>query len=318
MSRAFTLIELLIVIALISLLSTAAIVAINPLELMRRSQDAKVYEFISEIYKVLSVKERFSQDYDAEPLSSSVSTVLIDKLVEIGELKNHVKNHEYLAKIYLSVKKTGDELALCFRPSSVSFVNDLDKTHYSSDGIINDTCTPNCYTCLSSRVDTPSPATTPAAQYASEPTPTPITNYQAEPTPTPANSCPISSDYPQLPTFSFFRSDKFSQYGCNGFQVIDYSCSSYVWETWNNIEPCKSLCSPGQRCLMKRFLHVPLDLFNPLYKSCNDHWLDAREFYCVDEPYANCAGYPYPSSDIQFVYGCSDPGRAIDWKPQYR
>jgi len=66
--RGFTLVELLIVIAVVGIMATGLIVLLNPLAQIQKSRDAQRKSDLSEIQKAL---EMYYQDYNRYPVSTS-------------------------------------------------------------------------------------------------------------------------------------------------------------------------------------------------------------------------------------------------------
>lgn len=71
MKKAFTLVELLIVIALIAILSVAVLATINPIEQTNKARDAK---FKNDAAEVLSAYERYFASLNKYPWNESVGT----------------------------------------------------------------------------------------------------------------------------------------------------------------------------------------------------------------------------------------------------
>jgi len=71
MKKAFTLVELLIVIALIAILSVAVLATINPIEQTNKARDAK---FKNDAAEVLSAYERYFASLNDYPWNESVGT----------------------------------------------------------------------------------------------------------------------------------------------------------------------------------------------------------------------------------------------------
>ncbi len=140
--KGFTMIELLIVIAVLGILAVAVLSAINPLEQINRGRDTGLR---SDSEQILSATDRFYTaqqyypwqkgvnnpindkiDWVALPQATDGTTLVLDKLSQAGteEIKksfaDRLKKPEYKLFIY---KKQGTENStyVCFNPRSASF-----------------------------------------------------------------------------------------------------------------------------------------------------------------------------------------------------
>lgn len=281
--RAFTLVELLVVVSLIAVLSVSVMSIINPGEQNKKAFDARIKTLISEIFKA---HLRYSQYGEgkylptpvvASKINSPESRAFLDTLVSSGELKNDIISDKNMDRILLTTDSL-ENVALCFLPQAKSNQVFSDDTRYDSEGYLRSDCDDKlCYYCLASDSDT--------------------RNLDARITviPTPTSSpCSIySRAYPNFPFTTDFA-DKHTDL-CTNFSIHDRGCDTS--------------CPSGQRHLVKSYYSVPN---NP---GCN-----FIEDYCVSEPYANCLNHPLPSSDLDFNWGCRDipsignPQRPYSWK----
>lgn len=82
--KGFTLIELLIVIAIIGVLSGAVIIALNPLENIRKSQDATL---ISKAQDIVRACDSYNASEGAPALGGAATTPTLALLISNGYLK---------------------------------------------------------------------------------------------------------------------------------------------------------------------------------------------------------------------------------------
>ncbi|MGI5840612.1 MAG: hypothetical protein ACOX6N_00080 [Patescibacteria group bacterium] len=297
-SSGLSLIEIILITSVVSTILIAIIITINPIEQIKKGQDASTTNYTSEIfssisrYHISNSKPLFTFTINTKDLESPEAQDIAKKLVQSSELKDSVIDPVRLPPVLLTANPSPLSYSLCFRPQSKSFRNNPKLCFYNSSGSIL-TDTSDCYICFTHN-STSNP---------------PEQNSPGELSPTP-NLCGHDPEYPNYPTTSFFLSDKFSIYGCDRYQVQDFSCDSYVWWTWGT--PCESLCQPGQRCLKKKYSHP--NIFSSDGFNCLIHYNEAVEYYCTNEPYSNCLNHPQKSSPDDFEHGCTNPVRSIKWK----
>ena len=172
--KGFTLIELLIVIVIIGVLATTVLSAINPIEQIKKAQDAGKR---SDSAEILNALERYYTAFQAYPWNrtgttvtntppypgsagvamANASGVVIDwvtdttyGLVAVDELKDEFTARSSLSDIYAfwSGGTSGTDLVrVCFAPQSKTNQN---QSKWSSSG--EATCTPSatvtCYQCV--------------------------------------------------------------------------------------------------------------------------------------------------------------------------
>ena len=139
--KAFTLIELLIVIALLGALAVGLLAALDPFEQLKKGTDTGVRNTVSEVhgaiiryYAVRGDMPWESNSIGPIDLSSGYNTVGLQKIVETGELKSDfstLAGGDRLRKI--TVIGTKESVTVCFRPESKSFRSDPN-TKYDSSG----------------------------------------------------------------------------------------------------------------------------------------------------------------------------------------
>jgi prepilin-type N-terminal cleavage/methylation domain-containing protein len=150
-NKAFTLIELLIVIALLGVLAIVSLAALDPFEQLKKGTDTGVRNTVSEVHGAIiryyAVKGNMPWTSDSIgpiDLSSGYEQVGIQRIVETGELKTDfsaLAGSDRLRKI--TVIGTKESVTVCFRPESKSFRSDLN-TKYDNSGREKGTGTDKC------------------------------------------------------------------------------------------------------------------------------------------------------------------------------
>ncbi len=277
---AFTLVEILIIVALISVLSISVISVINPREQKYKADDAKIKNLISEIFKAhLRYSQYENGAYLDSPalalqINSPNAIAFLETLISAQELKNSILSDKNLDKILLSTDSI-DNVALCFLPEAKSNQIYSENTRYDKEGFYRQDCDDHlCYYCLVTDTD--------SKDYEAR-----ITIYPTA-TPDPCSNYNIAR--PNFPYTTDFA-DKYTELGCTNFNIQDRGCDSY--------------CPSGQRHLIKWYSSVNLD------PRCTTTSL--KEDYCVPEPYANCLHHPRISGDNEFNWGCTNPRRPYSW-----
>lgn len=161
LSSGFTLVELLIVIALLGALAIGLLATVDPFEQLKKGRDTSVSnmvaEFLNANLRYYSTKGQFPWGTGSTFSSQGANTMGSDitSLVNAGELKNRfmdIAGTGNLAKV-LVTSTAVDSLAVCFSPESKSFQANAN-TVYSSDAIAQTTgCksqggTGLCYYCV--------------------------------------------------------------------------------------------------------------------------------------------------------------------------
>lgn len=295
----FTMIEILVIIAGIVILSIALLISLNPLEQLRKGWDMAVLKVASDIHSSIvriystNLPLPWNENLEAVTFTSAEGKTLIENITSQGELKTGVSQltGKRFSDIYFTAEAGKPDFTICFLPRSKTFTN-LPETRYNKVGqIVADCQAETCHYCIASippeEDDEGEIATPPPRDYCAE----------------------FDPEYPKYPLTSNL-SDKYSIYGCTTYSTLDYSCSDYVWWTWNT--PCRDICKTGQRCLGKVYSANPADGFSK-WLNCLTHSKDIKEYYCVDEPFANCQGHPLPASYPDFEFGCTNPTRPMKW-----
>ncbi len=153
--KAFTLIELLIVVTLIALLSVALIATIKPTEQKAKASDSRVKALISEIFKAhlrySSDKDirYFSQPVSATAINSPMALNFIQELIFVKELRENILSDPYLNQVLLTAYKNEDNIALCYLPKAKSNQGYSSDTRFDSEGYSDQNCQEHqCYYCL--------------------------------------------------------------------------------------------------------------------------------------------------------------------------
>jgi prepilin-type N-terminal cleavage/methylation domain-containing protein len=140
---AFTLIELLIVIALLGALAVGLLAALDPFEQLKKGTDTGVRNTVSEVhgaiiryYAVAGNKMPWDPSTSIGPLdlSSGYTTVGLPNVVSAGELKSDFSTLAGDRLRQITVIGTQESATVCFRPESKSFRSDPN-TKYNSAGV---------------------------------------------------------------------------------------------------------------------------------------------------------------------------------------
>ena len=154
--NAFTLIELLIVIVIIGILATAVLSAINPVEQIRKSQDASKRSDSAELLNAIERYYASAQNYPwaagqgtctgtAPSGAISGTPCWITTMETNGELKPEFKNRSNLTSLFVSVD-SNSLVHICFNPASNSSIN-APNSNKSSIGVAGTGAT-DTYLCM--------------------------------------------------------------------------------------------------------------------------------------------------------------------------
>lgn len=162
MVKGFTLVELLIVIALLGALAIGLLATVDPFEQLKKGRDTSVSnmtaEFLNANLRYYSTKGAFSWGTGTTFTGKGADTMGVDitALINAGELKNRfmdIAGTSNLAKI-LVTSTAADQVAVCYKPESKTFQANAN-TVYGSDGIAvtDDSCKSQtgsalCYYCV--------------------------------------------------------------------------------------------------------------------------------------------------------------------------
>lgn len=345
-NRGFTLVELLLIIVLISILAIAALVALDPFEQIKKGRDTSMFNASNEVYGAIirfyaiGGQTPYTIDMEGVSLESNEGQKLVNELISTGELKNNFSNlaGNSMSEMFFTGKVDLSYFTVCFIPKSKSYKENTQAIYNKYGSPTN--CNENdCYMCsglkpslsefaaINEKINSCKqedteceinnsnksccsglicvvnnnqsgtgkckmillPTAEPTAQILS-PTPTVIAI-----SPTPSYCEGFDPEKPQFP-FTCNYSSKWSKYGCTNYCVQDLGCDSY--------------CPSGQRHLRKNYYTIP----GPGFWTCLSHINETVDNYCVSGTVANCANIAYPSSDLNFLWGCTNPRRPYAWK----
>lgn len=172
--KAFTLIELLIVIALLGALAVGLLAALDPFEQLKKGTDTGVRNTVSEFHgstiRYYAIKNIMPwcgdtacatlRDGTTEPSGTTLANLTnsIAEIVSTGELKTDfsaLAGAGTLGKIYVTGNNANATVTACFKPTAKSFINDPN-TKFTSAGveIIDGSCKSqggtslDCYWCV--------------------------------------------------------------------------------------------------------------------------------------------------------------------------
>ena len=157
----FTLIELIVVIALLAALALGVLAALDPLEQIRKGQDTARRDVATQFYTAV-IRYYASKEFmpvctsatsctvvDKKTLDSADWTAAKTRMKDAGELKS---SYDDVYKTILSeVYGTGNstEITVCYQPKSKTFKSDSNTKYTNADGTV--ACTPgptaDCYWC---------------------------------------------------------------------------------------------------------------------------------------------------------------------------
>lgn len=158
--KGFTLVELLIVIALLGALAVGLLAALDPFEQLKKGDDTGIRNTVSEIhgavirhYAVTGVMPWSSYTYTDGKLSlrdvggTNFSSAGLQYVVSSGELKRDFSTlaGNKLSQIYMD--GTTESVTVCFKPMSKSFRSDMNtkyRTDLSGGGAFLEDTSRNC------------------------------------------------------------------------------------------------------------------------------------------------------------------------------
>lgn len=165
LQKGFTLVELLIVIALLGALAIGLIGAIDPFEQLKKGQDTGTRNTVSEIHssviRYFALKGRMpwcttDTCSDTKPSSTALNSTpmseAVSRIIDTGELKSNFTTIQEKELIKVFVTGTTEDTKVCYKPVSKSFRSD-DNTIFLKDGekstvTCGTTETTACYWCV--------------------------------------------------------------------------------------------------------------------------------------------------------------------------
>jgi len=155
-NRAFTLLELLISIALLGILALLAVVALNPFEQVKKGTDTVRRSVANDVFTALNnvyIKNgnfTWGTDIIAAPLSSTQGETAIASLISGGELTSGFRQlaQKDLSKVFLTSTVDGSVLRVCFLPESSSMRKDANTRYDESGNPVAECPALGCFTCI--------------------------------------------------------------------------------------------------------------------------------------------------------------------------
>lgn len=168
--KGFTLVELLIVIALLGALAVGLLAALDPFEQLKKGTDTGVRNTVSEVHgsiiRFYAIKNNMPWCPDggsagvgtclADPTWTDLSTepmaTAITNIVAAGELKADFTAlaANNLTKIFVVGDQTNSTVEVCYKPTAKSFIADPN-TKFDNTGAENASCSSTaggCYWCV--------------------------------------------------------------------------------------------------------------------------------------------------------------------------
>lgn len=156
MKKAFTLIELLIVIALLGALAVGLLAALDPFEQLKKGTDTGVRNTVSEVQgaviRYYAIKNEMPWATGSISGSAKNNYSYLSMVVDTGELKSDFSTLAGDATLS-NIKMIGDDqsITVCFQPKSKSFRSDPN-TKFGAGGDILSGCpsgtSSSCYWCV--------------------------------------------------------------------------------------------------------------------------------------------------------------------------
>ncbi len=178
--KAFTLIELLIVIALLGALAVGLLAALDPFEQLKKGADTGTRNTVSELHGAIiryyAIKNEMPwctansscatyvdglADTVTSKQASTLTVTIGTNIVNAGELKSNFMTlgAAALPNIYVSGVNSTASVSVCYKPTAKSFINDPN-SKYCQDGTVSTakggsgtcstacTVTAPCYWCV--------------------------------------------------------------------------------------------------------------------------------------------------------------------------
>lgn len=140
--KGFTLVELLIVIALLGALAVGLLATVDPFEQLKKGRDTSmsntIAEFLNANLRYYSTKGNFPWGTGSTFTAKGANTMASDitSLINAGELKNRfleVAGTGNMAKV-LVTSTAADALSVCYKPESKTYQENANSI-YATDGV---------------------------------------------------------------------------------------------------------------------------------------------------------------------------------------
>lgn len=227
----------------------------------------------------------------AVSLESAQGITTLGNMIDANEIKMGFITgfRKYLSQIFLTALNGYETRAFCFSPVSHAYQTHFLASYNITGEKVNQCAEEGCYLCISTH------------QLGLGDLGHNVGNQDIILV---DDECggfdPERPNYPHTCNYS----DRFSQFSCTNYCVHDLGCGD--WCEYAGI--CDEGCAPNERKVRKSYYAV-----GDGFEHCLSHWREVREDYCVGEPYAGCDIRDYPSYQLDFVWGCSNPRRPIEW-----
>ncbi|MCX7956057.1 MAG: prepilin-type N-terminal cleavage/methylation domain-containing protein [Patescibacteria group bacterium] len=164
-NKAFTLIELLIVIALLGALAVGLLAALDPFEQLKKGTDTGIRNTVSELHgatiRYYAIKNFMPWCTDAnncnnpnEAAANTLENTVINSIITTGELKSDFVQLAggQLSNIFVTGTNDPPVVSVCYKPVSKSFASNPN-TKYNKNGTLATGCptgnpASNCYYCI--------------------------------------------------------------------------------------------------------------------------------------------------------------------------
>lgn len=151
-SLGFTLIELLVVVGILGILAAGVLVAVDPLEQIRKGQDTNLRNAGVEVDNALNRYYAMRTEFPWCSGGACILTVTqlgnaafwgatgyLTDLIDDGELKAEFRTglgQTNANRLYVT-SADGESVTVCFQPASKSLRNDDNLVRYNADGVDN-------------------------------------------------------------------------------------------------------------------------------------------------------------------------------------